>query len=511
MPSLLTWDMETRYESAGEGQPLVLIHGFTLDHRVWTPQARVFARVGRAVRYDLRGHGESSAPKTGYTIDGLTMQLRTFLDGLRISRPVLVGHSYGAALAIHFALLHRTRVAALILANPEIWGAPIPEDSFYKGKTAAAFDPGPLDDPKVGKKALQAWLQSEIFATTRKSEAAFRAIETIVLAHGCAPWAQMQERAPVYPDDFSHLSALDLPVLVLSGANDDSYFRGAARAIGEHVRAARVVEIPDCGHVVSAEKPIEFNRQALEFLHASGLIGPLSPGIEVPPRPHHKKRPHKERERERRRAEEPEFVQEPMEDEIEFLEEPPEYAEERPVYLEESSQPPEERQQVPEERQPRREERPRRPEGRRERGPERGERSDDRRRRPQGGPQRGEDRQRRHGERPQRAGEGQQRPGDRPQRHGERPDRPGERPQRPGDRSQRPGDRQQRPQGRPPRPQDERHAPSGPPSDRKRRRRRRRRSDEPGEWKPRTPTSAPPKEEKKGFWSKLFGRKKKGE
>ncbi|MFH1679911.1 MAG: alpha/beta hydrolase [Candidatus Eisenbacteria bacterium] len=289
MPSTLTWDMETHFETAGEGHPVVLIHGLTLDLRIWNPQWKVLSRGAHVVRYDLRGHGESSAPAGLYSAENLAMQLRTLLDALRISRPILVGHAFGAALALHFALLHRTRVAALVLANPEIWGAPVPEESAYQPGKSPIDDAGVVEDPRTCKRALQAWLQSPLFEATRRNQQAFRAIESIALAHGCAPWTRPEPFEQ--PDDWSSLSSIDIPTLVLFGSNEDAYFRAAARSLGERIPGTRVIELPETGHAANVEKPVEFNRHALEFLQALGFVGALRPGAEIPPKARRKKRP----------------------------------------------------------------------------------------------------------------------------------------------------------------------------------------------------------------------------
>ena len=288
MPSLLTWDVNTEFESAGEGQPVIFIHGSTLDLRVWSPQWKVFSRVVRTIRYDMRGHGRSSSPKTGYPPDGYVMQLRTLLDGLRVSSSVLVAHSFGAAVAIDFALNFPSRVSALVLSNPEIWGAPIPAGSFYEGLSRPSFDPGPIVSPRAKREALEKWLSSGLFEATRKNEKAFRAIESVVYTHGCAPW--QEDRRHKYPDDFSRLGEISAPTLVLYGEEEDPYFRECAAAAGEKIPGARLVGLAGSGHVAGLEKPEEFNRTVLDFLHDERFAEKLPPGAEKPPKHRKKKR-----------------------------------------------------------------------------------------------------------------------------------------------------------------------------------------------------------------------------
>lgn len=283
MTSMLTWDVDTTFESAGEGEPVVFIHGSTLDMRAWTPQWRVFGRAARVIRYDLRGHGESSSPKTPYSAENYDLQLRTLLDALRISRATLIGHSFGASIALQFALRRPTRVSALVLSNPSVWGAPIPEGSIYTGREHPRFDPGIVYDPRDVKEALRTWLECGVFEATKRNEAAFSTVESIVLSHKGGPWGE-NARAE-YPNLFERLGEILVPTLVVSGENEDPYYQAAARGVGERITGARVVTFPGSGHVTAVEKPTDFNRRVLDFLEPLGITRHVPAGGEVPPKP----------------------------------------------------------------------------------------------------------------------------------------------------------------------------------------------------------------------------------
>ena len=112
------------FEASGAGDPVVLIHGFSLDRHMWDRQVKTLESRYRVVRYDLRGHGDSAAiegPYTGYE------DLSSVLDALAIDRATLVGLSAGAELAINFALTHPDRVARLILVAPGLGGCRGPD------------------------------------------------------------------------------------------------------------------------------------------------------------------------------------------------------------------------------------------------------------------------------------------------------------------------------------------------------------------------------------------------
>jgi pimeloyl-ACP methyl ester carboxylesterase len=108
-------------EQAGEGTPIVLLHGLTATRRYVVMGSRVLERSGHhTISYDARGHGHSSpAPASeAYTYELLADDLRALLDDLQIERAVLAGASMGAQTALRFALERPERVLALGLITP---------------------------------------------------------------------------------------------------------------------------------------------------------------------------------------------------------------------------------------------------------------------------------------------------------------------------------------------------------------------------------------------------------
>jgi pimeloyl-ACP methyl ester carboxylesterase len=93
------------------GQPIVLIHGLASTQHIWDLVVPMLASSFRVTTYDQRGHGESSKPTKGYSFDEVCRDLAAVAGA---TRPVVVGHSYGANVAIEFAARHPTRVAGVI-------------------------------------------------------------------------------------------------------------------------------------------------------------------------------------------------------------------------------------------------------------------------------------------------------------------------------------------------------------------------------------------------------------
>ena len=108
-------------EQAGEGKPVVLLHGLTATRRYVVHGSRALERSGhRVIAYDARGHGESSpaADPVAYGYELLADDLEAVLDELEIERAVLAGASMGAHTALRLTLTRPERVAGLVLITP---------------------------------------------------------------------------------------------------------------------------------------------------------------------------------------------------------------------------------------------------------------------------------------------------------------------------------------------------------------------------------------------------------
>jgi len=110
------------YETLGEGNPLVLIHGGYMDRRMWDDQFHAFAKHYRVIRYDVRGFGKSELAPVPYAD---RQDLFDLLNYLGVEKTYLLGLSLGGIIAIDFTLEHPTMVDALILVGSPVPGFPI--------------------------------------------------------------------------------------------------------------------------------------------------------------------------------------------------------------------------------------------------------------------------------------------------------------------------------------------------------------------------------------------------
>ena len=120
MPKWKVNGLTLHVQQAGEGPDLILIHGVTGDLSIWflCNAMTELARTHRVTAYDLRGHGYSDVPPSGYTSLDHAGDLLALMDEIGAARAKIVGHSFGAVVALHAAVLAPDRVDALVLSDP---------------------------------------------------------------------------------------------------------------------------------------------------------------------------------------------------------------------------------------------------------------------------------------------------------------------------------------------------------------------------------------------------------
>jgi pimeloyl-ACP methyl ester carboxylesterase len=120
MPKMKVNGLTFHVQQAGDGPDLILIHGVTGDLSIWflCNAMTELAKTHRVTAFDLRGHGYSDVPRTGYTSADHAGDVLALMDAIGAPRAKLVGHSFGAVVALHAAAFAPDRVDALVLSDP---------------------------------------------------------------------------------------------------------------------------------------------------------------------------------------------------------------------------------------------------------------------------------------------------------------------------------------------------------------------------------------------------------
>ena len=101
----------------GEGRPVVLLHGLASTCRIWDLTAPILARDFSVIAVDQRGHGDSGKPEHGYDFTTVGGNVAALLEGRGINRPVLVGHSWGADVALELAVARPESLQGIVFVD----------------------------------------------------------------------------------------------------------------------------------------------------------------------------------------------------------------------------------------------------------------------------------------------------------------------------------------------------------------------------------------------------------
>ena len=260
---------ELSYQIRGEGSPVVLLHGGTLDGRMWDGQVAELEKHHAVVRYDASGHGQSSTPTTSFAH---YEDLRQLLAGLGIARASLVGLSLGARTLIDFALVYPEIVDALVLVSPGISGMTF-RDPFILEQYTKITEASAAGD---GAQAVECVLRMWVDGPRRAPEDVDQGIRELCRAmvtdtvsrHGMAAQSLVTELGAI-----DRVDQLCASTLVLVGDLDASDIHGVADLVEREAPRARKLVIPGVSHMVNLERPHDFNRVLLEFLGSSAPVG----------------------------------------------------------------------------------------------------------------------------------------------------------------------------------------------------------------------------------------------
>ncbi len=251
------------YEVAGDGMPVVFVHAGVADRRMWDDQFPVFAERYRAIRFDMRGFGNTEPVAAEYATHD---DLHALLQVLGVERAYLIGCSMGGGTCMDFALEHPDMAAALVMvgSGPVGLDLDVPMPAKFAEIEAAAKN-GEWE--KFLELQTQVWFDGEGRAPSDVNQAArakMAAMNRNALA--LSRHAQGQYKA-MQPTAAERLEELRLPVLVVYGDRDIPYIQAAAKVMGEHIAGAKVVLMPNTAHLPNMERPDEFNQIVLNFFH----------------------------------------------------------------------------------------------------------------------------------------------------------------------------------------------------------------------------------------------------
>lgn len=248
------------YDIAGQGTPVLWIHGYPLSRATWRRQVSELSSVGRHIAPDLRGYGESDAPDGVYTMELLADDMCALLDAVNVKRAVVAGLSMGGYVALAFALKYPDRIAGLILSNTRA-GADSPEAAKARNDNAdRALREGvkPVVEPMLGK----------LFSarTVEQKPSLVDELRAILLSASPNGVAGALRGMAVRPDVTPRLASITAPALIVTSSDDAVIPPAESQKMAAAIKGATLVEIPGAGHLPNMEQPTAFNKAVSECL-----------------------------------------------------------------------------------------------------------------------------------------------------------------------------------------------------------------------------------------------------
>jgi 3-oxoadipate enol-lactonase len=248
--------IEINYEVSGqEGAPwLVLSHSLACTMRMWDPTIEAFKASYRILNYDMRGHGQTSAPAMPYTLDMLADDVLGLVSFLKIKTASYCGLSIGGMIGQTIALRGGGPFERMVLADTTHTQPPEALKQWEERIRVAQTK---------GMAALVDSTMERWFTAPFRSSPAAQKIAALIAATPAAGYIGCG-RAIMGLNTTTRLKDIRLPVLAITG-NEDGAAAGT-KYIGETVPGAKFVGIPQAAHIANVEQPAAFNRALREFL-----------------------------------------------------------------------------------------------------------------------------------------------------------------------------------------------------------------------------------------------------
>ena len=244
-------------EEPGPGAPVVLLHGFPFDRRLWRGQRPALAGY-RLFLPDLRGHGESDASPPPYSMVSLAEDLRRELDHLGLDRIALGGLSMGGYVALAFAARYPERLRALLLLDTHPLADPPAVRRARADQAARVRKAGPeaVVDELATRLVGGRDVDPEVIALTRE----------MILGTSRDGMVGALEGMATRPDSTPGLAAISCPTLIVVGSDDTIAPPAMAREMAAAIPHAQLVEVPGAGHLAPLERPDLVNAALARFL-----------------------------------------------------------------------------------------------------------------------------------------------------------------------------------------------------------------------------------------------------
>ncbi|MDC0059582.1 alpha/beta hydrolase [Pelagibacteraceae bacterium] len=243
--------------SVNEKNPIVFVHGVGLTKEIWEPQI-FFFKDYNTLTYDLLGHGKTPLKKSKVSFEDFSKQLVKLIDGLSFSKIHLVGFSFGALIARHFASEHSDRLSSLIM-HGSIYKRTEEQRRVVKNR----FEVAKMDKPVSKHTALRRWLSDDF---SKKNPDIYKKIYSILEKNNRLDFLKCYEIFVNYMDDNNMIKKINVDTLITAGENDVGSTPEMSRNLSKIIQRSKFIEIKKGKHLCSIECADNVNITFKEFI-----------------------------------------------------------------------------------------------------------------------------------------------------------------------------------------------------------------------------------------------------
>jgi len=232
------------FDRRGTGAPLLLVHGFPLDHTTWEPLLPHLEDDFDVIMPDLRGFGQSDAPEGAYTVEQMAADLAALLDSLKIQKTYIAGHSMGGYITLAFARAYPERVLGLGMVSSQA-AADSPEGKAKRYAT--------VGEVAVNGVSAVAGMSEKLSANP--SHVAF--FRELILRQRPGGVIGALKAMAERPNASALFSTFEFPVVLVHGLADALIPPERSREMKALLPQAELTELPGVGHSPMLEAPVE--------------------------------------------------------------------------------------------------------------------------------------------------------------------------------------------------------------------------------------------------------------
>ncbi len=270
MPRMTINGAEISYSDLGTGQPLLLLHGWSMSGRFFQRQLEPLSSAYRVVVPDYRGHGESENVLSGHTVEQYADDVRKLAAALGLQRPTLIGWSMGAMVAYEYLkLVGESHVAGLVVVDqgPSDFKWPDYPDGVFTAEDLAHGNKQLQTNPAVLAAEFVDLMLHEPDETTRTWM-----VEEMLKCPPAIAGSILLDQT--LRDDRATISSLRLPTLVIFGEDPKLNSPAAGKWISDQIPGSRFEVIEASSHCPFYEQAGRFNAVVARFVEELALAGP---------------------------------------------------------------------------------------------------------------------------------------------------------------------------------------------------------------------------------------------